>query len=191
VPTTCTPFPEKSALSTPTALYGPGSGGCQPAKIACDVTMMNATSNPQAAAEQAGKNYRDVTTKLGHLGLDTSVPEAVRAMAEKTVAQTREVYDSSKDALDASIATFERTFDAAGQGAAAFNRKIVDIARRNVNSVFDLAKSLAGAKKLTDIVELQAAYWPKQFEVLTAPAEEVRGLSTKLTAAAAEPIKRT
>ena len=36
---------------------------------------MNATSNPQAAAEQAGKNYRDVTTKLGHLGLDTSVPE--------------------------------------------------------------------------------------------------------------------
>ena len=147
---------------------------------------MNA--NPQAAAEQAGKNYRDVTTKLGHLGLDTSVPEAVRAMAEKTVAQTREVYDSSKDALDASIATFERTFDSAGQGAAAFNRKIVDIAKRNVNSVFDLAKSLAGAKKLTDTVELQAAYWRKQFEVLTAQAEEVRGLSTKLTAAAAKEI---
>jgi phasin len=151
--------------------------------------MMSATSNPQTAAEQAGKNYRDVTTKLGHLGLDTSVPGAVRAMAEKTVAQTREVYDCSKDALDASIATFERTFDAAGQGAAAFNRKIIDIAKRNVNSVFDLAKSLAGAKKLTDIVELQAVYWRKQFEVLTAQAEEVRGLSTKLTAAAAEPIK--
>ena len=80
-------------------------------------------------------------------------------MAEKNVAQTREVYDRSKDALDASIATFERTFDAAGQGAAAFNRKIVDIAKRNVNSVFDLAKSLASAKKLTDIVELQAVYW--------------------------------
>ena len=150
---------------------------------------MNA--NPQATAEQAGKNYRDVTTKLGHLGLDTSVPEAVRAMAEKTVAQTREVYDSSKDALDASIATFERTFDAAGQGAAAFNRKIVDIAKRNVNSVFDLAKSLAGAKKLTDTVVLQAVYWRKQFEVLTAQAEEVSGLSTQLTATAAEPIKRT
>ena len=145
-------------------------------------------SNPQATAEQAGENYRDVTTKLGHLGLDTSVPEAVRAMAEKTVAQTREVYDSSKDALDASIATFERTFDAAGQGATAFNRKIIDIAQRNVNSVFDLAKSLAGAKKLTDIVELQAAYWRKQFDALTAQAEEVRRLSTKVTAAAAKEI---
>ena len=60
---------------------------------------MTATFNPQAAAEQASKNYRGVTTQLGHLGLDTSVPEAVRAMAEKSVAQTREIYDRSKDAL--------------------------------------------------------------------------------------------
>jgi len=150
---------------------------------------MSATSNHQAAAEQARKNYRDVTTQLGHLGLDTSVPEAVRDMAEKTVAKTREVYDRSKDALDASIATFERTFDAAGQGAAAFNRKIIDLAQRNVNSVFDLAKSLAGAKNLTDIVELQSAYWQKQFSALTAQAEDVRALSTKVTADAAEQIK--
>jgi len=49
--------------------------------------MMNATFNPQAAAEQARKSYRDVTTQHGQLGLDTSVPEAVRAIAEKTVAQ--------------------------------------------------------------------------------------------------------
>jgi phasin len=149
---------------------------------------MNATST-QAAAEQAHKNYRDMTTRLGHLGLDTSVPEAVRAMAEKTLAQTREVYDHSKDAFDASIATFERTFDAAGQGAAAFNRKIIDIAQRNVNSVFDLAKSLTGAKNLTDIVELQSAYWQKQFSALTVQAEEVRALSTKVTADAAAPMK--
>ncbi len=53
---------------------------------------MNATSNPQTAAEQtrktaaeqARKNYRDVTTP------DTSVPEAVRGMAEKAVDQSRE-----------------------------------------------------------------------------------------------------
>ena len=39
------------------------------------------------------------------------------------------------------------------------------------------------------MVELQAAFWRKQFDVLTAQVEEVRALSTKLTAAAAEPIK--
>jgi hypothetical protein len=155
----------------------------QPA-IDCDVTpegtFMSATYNPQAAADQARTAYRNMTAQLGHLGLDTAIPEKV--LAQKTVAQTREAYDRSKDAFDASVTTFERSFDAAGQGATAFNRKIVDIARRNVDTSFDLAKSLAGAKNLTDIVELQAAYWRKQFDALTAQAEEVCTLSTKVTA---------
>ena len=151
---------------------------------------MNTAFTPQAAAEQARSAYRNVTSQLGLLGLDTAIPEAVRsARAEKTVAQTRDVYDRSQNALDASIATFEKSFDAAGQGAAAFNRKVINIARRNLNSVFDLAKSLASAKDLAQVVELQAAYWQKQFSALTAQAEEVRVLSTKVTAAAAEPIK--
>ena len=114
---------------------------------------MNATT-PQAAAGHANAAYRNMTDKLGHLGLDTAVPEGVRALAEKAVAQTREAYNRSKDAFDASLTTFERSFDAAGQGAAAFNRKVVDIARRNVDANFDLAKSLAGVKNLADIVEL-------------------------------------
>jgi len=144
---------------------------------------MTATSNPQAAAEQARKNYCDATTP------DMAVPEVVRVMAEKTVAHTREVYDRSRDALDASLATVERTFDAAGQGAVAFNRKVIDIAQRNVNSGFDLAKSLAGAKNLTEIAELQASYWRKLFATLPSQAEELRTLSTKVVADAGEPLK--
>jgi phasin len=149
--------------------------------------MMNA--NPRAAAEQDRKSYRDLTTKLSLLGLDPAIPEGVRSLAEKAVAQTRQAYDRTWDAFDTSLTTFERTFDAAGQGAAAFNRKIVDLARRNVDASFDLATSLAGAKDLADMVELQAAFWRKQFDVLTTQAGEVRALSTKVTAATAEPIK--
>ena len=127
--------------------------------------------------------------KLNHLGLDTAVPEAVRAMAEKAVDQSREAYDRSKDALDASVATFERTFDAAGQGAVAFNRKIIDIAQRNVNSGFDLAKSLAGAKNLSEMVECRRPIGRSCWATLTSQAEEVRALSTKMAAAAGEPLK--
>ena len=97
---------------------------------------MNATSNPQTASEQGRKDYRDATTP------EAAVPETVRTMVEKAVDQSREVYDRSKYALDASVTTLERTFDAAGQGAVAFNRKLIDIRQRNVNSGFDLAKSL-------------------------------------------------
>jgi phasin len=149
---------------------------------------MNESFNPQVAAK-ARDTYRKNAAQVENLALDASVPEAVRAVAEKTVAQTREVYERSKGTLDASIEMFERTFDAAGQGAAAFNRKFIDIAQRNVNSVFDLAKSLASAKDLSEVVELQTAYWQKQFSALTAQAEEVRALSTNVTADAGEPLK--
>jgi hypothetical protein len=150
---------------------------------------MNATSNPQAAAEQARKNYREVTTQLALLGLDPAIPEGVRDLAEKTVAHTRETYDRSMDAFDASVAAFEESFYAAGKGAATFNRKIIDLARRNVDFSFDLATSLAGAKDLYDVVKLQAANWRKQVDALTAQAEEVRALSVEVTAAAVAPIK--
>ena len=136
---------------------------------------MAATFNPQAAAEQARNAYRNVTAQLGLLALDIAIPEALGAVAEKTVDQTREAYDRSKDALEASIATFERSFDAAGWGAAAFNHKIIDIAQRNLNSGFDLANSLAGAKNLAEIVELQAAYWRKQFSALTDGGGPLKG----------------
>ena len=133
---------------------------------------MAATFNPQAAADQARDAYRNVTAQLGLLALDTAIPEAVRALDEKTVSQTREAYDRSKDALEASISIFERSFDAAGWGAAAFNRKIIDIAQWNLNSCFNLATSLAGARNLAEIVELQVAHWRKQFETLTSRTEE-------------------
>jgi hypothetical protein len=139
--------------------------------------LMTQTHNSQAAADQARAAYRDMTDQLGHLGLDTPIPEGMRALAEKTVAQSREAYDRSKKALDA------------GQGAAALNRKMVDIARRNVDTSFALAESLMGAKTLADMMKLQADFWRKQFGVWTAQAEEVRALSTKVTADAAEPIK--
>ena len=147
---------------------------------------MNTNSKPQAAVEQASKNYLASTAQLG---FNTSIPESVRATAEKAVDQSREVYDRSKDALDASVTTLERTFDAAGQGAVALNRKIIDIAQRNVNLGFDLAKSLAGAKNLSEMMELQAAYWQKQLNTLTSQAEEVRALATKMAAAASQPLK--
>ena len=39
------------------------------------------------------------------------------------------------------------------------------------------------------MVKLQAAHWRKQVDALTAQAEEVRALSTKVAANTAEPIK--
>ena len=150
---------------------------------------MNATYSPQDAAEQARNAFRRSAEQFEKLSLDTTVPESVRALAEKTVTQTREAYEKSKDALEEAVNSLERSFDAAGQGATAFNRKLIDIAQRNLNSGFDLAKSLAGAKNSAEIVELQSAFIRHQFDVFANQASEIRALTTKIAADTAEPIK--
>ena len=144
---------------------------------------------PQEAAEQITETFKTATKEFEVMKLDATVPESVRALAENTVNQARDAYERGKDALEESIDALERSFDAAGQGATAYNRKLIDIAQRNLNSCFDLAKSMAGAKNVAEIIELQSAFIRSQFDVFAGQAGEIRALTTKIAADTSEPIK--
>ena len=150
---------------------------------------MNIALNPEVTADKPRETYRKTNGQFEAVILDAEFPDVARELAEKTVAQTREAYERSKGTLEAALETIERSYDAMGQGAAALNRKIIEIAQRNLNSGFDLARSLATAKTLAEMVELRATYWRKQFNVLAAQAEEVRTLSAKVAGEMTEPIK--
>jgi hypothetical protein len=114
----------------------------------------------KVAAEMVRATHRKTTALLEQLPV-TQVPETFRALAERNVAQTRELYEGSKNTLQAVLESWQKTFGAAGEGAAALNRRFIDLAERNINSGFDLATGLAGAKNLAEVMELQAAYWSK------------------------------
>ena len=150
---------------------------------------MNMTLNSEVTTDESREIYHKTNSQFEAVTLDTVFPEAARELAENTVAQTREAYERSKYTLEVALETVERSYDVLGQGAAALNRKIIEIAQRNINSGFDLARSLATAKTLAEIVELRATYWRKQFTELAAQAEEIRALSTKVAGDMAEPIK--
>jgi hypothetical protein len=49
--------------------------------------------------------------------------------------------------------------------------------------------SLAGAKNASEAMELQSVYWRKQLNRLQTQAEEVRALSTRITASLTEPTE--
>lgn len=121
--------------------------------------------------------------------LDMAVPEAVRSVAEQVVTNSREAYERTKDSMEDTVEMFEQSLDKAGQGAAAVNRKFIDIAQANLNSGFNLAKDLAGAKNVTEVMECQAAFVRSQFEAVTAQAEEIRSISTQAATDSAEPFK--
>ena len=148
----------------------------------------------KAAAEKAHSTYRKSAPKAParrrtvHIAeefvRDAQMPESMRTLAEKSVAQTRALCEHS---LEAVLESWERFVDA-GQGAVALNRKAIDIARHNINTGFGFAVSLARAKNLAEVMELQAAYWRKQLGELAAQAGEMRTLST-MTADVAAPIR--
>ena len=141
----------------------------------------------KVATEKARGTYRKTAARFEEFAYDAQMPESMRALAEKSVAQTRELYVHS---LEAVLEGWERFVVAAGQGTLALNRKAIDITRRNINNGFGLAERLAGAKNLAEAMELQTTYWRKQVGELAAQAGEMRTLSTKVTADVTAPTRR-
>ena len=133
----------------------------------------------KAAAEKAHSTYRKSAPKAParrrtvHIAeefvRDAQMPESMRTLAEKSVVQTRALCEHAESSV-------------------ALNRKAIDIARHNINTGFGFAVSLARAKNLAEVMELQAVYWRKQLGELAAQAGEMRTLST-MTADVAAPIR--
>jgi len=118
-------------------------------------------TSPSVASREARNIQRKMAAQFEAFG-DSQVPGTMRALAERNVAQTRELYERSKGTLNAVLESWQTSFGAVGEGAAELNRKIIDIADNNMNNAFDLAAGLVGAQNLTEVMEVQAAYWRKQ-----------------------------
>ena len=114
----------------------------------------------KVAAEMVRDTRRKTTAQFEQFR-GPQVPDTFRVLAESNVAQTRELYEGSKNTLQAVLESWQKSFGAAGQGAAVLNRRFIDLAERNINTGFDLATGLAGARNLAEVMELQAAYWRK------------------------------
>ena len=120
---------------------------------------------------------------------DAQVPATLRDLAERNVSQTRSVYERSKNAVHAVLVNWNKSFGAANQGAVALNLKIMDITERNISTGFNLAMDLAGARNVTEAVEMQSAYWRKQLAQLQTQAEELGKLLSRLNANVNESIE--
>ena len=147
------------------------------------VAARKARSASKRSAKARGKNHQTpqkVAAKLRNSGVAETVreshrmidaqldpfrrsqfPDTFRVLAERNVAQARELYEGSKNTLQAVFESWQKSFGAAGQGAATLNRRFIDLAERNINTGFDLATGFAGARDLADVMELQAVYWRK------------------------------
>jgi hypothetical protein len=133
------------------------------------VSKVAAQLRNNIAAETVRETYRKIDASFDQFRgsqvfnqfRGSQMQGTLRVLAERNVAQTRELYERSKNTLQAVLESWQKSFSAAGQVALSFNRKITDVAERNMETGFDLAIGLAGARNLAEIMELQAAYWHK------------------------------
>ena len=145
-------------------------------KTAPKVGAENVSTTRKVSAERV-RDTRNATALLEQLPR-TQVPNTFRAVAEQNVAHTRELYEGSKNTLQAVLESWQKSLGAAGQGAAVLNRRFIDLAERNINTGFDLATGLAGARNLAEVTELQATYWRKLLGELRVQGGQRRAKST-------------
>ena len=77
---------------------------------------MNEPVDPKVVTDKARDSFRKTAAQFEEFARDTEVPQAMRDLAERNIAQMRETYERSKDALEGVLQSWEKSFDAAGQG---------------------------------------------------------------------------
>ena len=116
-------------------------------------------------------------------------PIGLRELAEKSVANGKDVYDKMKAAAEDATGALEGTVSAAAKGTADYNRKVIEVARANANAAFDYARALLDAKSMTDVAELSSTHAHKQFEALSQQTKDLTALAQRLAVETAEPLK--
>jgi hypothetical protein len=147
---------------------------------------MKITAKPEVAPDKARDAYLSVY--FDDLALEPPISEAARDVGTN-MAQTREAQERSNFWPEVVGAAFDKAFEAATQGALVLHCETIDIAQRNVNASLAFVRKLAAARNLSEILELQAAYWRNRFSAFMGQAQELRALSTKVTADMTEPIE--
>ncbi len=118
----------------------------------------------------------------------TGAPKREDAMLAAAQDQVRSP-KPSPHMLDSAFDSIERSFRAAKLGTVAVNRKLIDIARANVASSFDLALAVAAARTPMEAARLQIAFFDQRMKALAAQAQELRMLQAELMASTNEPLR--
>jgi hypothetical protein len=91
--------------------------------------------------------------------------------------------------LEHSTEAFEEALSCASRGTTEYRVKLMEIARQNANSSFDLARQAFEVKSLPQLFELTLAHQRKQFELAAAQLKELSALTQKVVSETTEPIR--
>jgi len=138
---------------------------------------------PSAVAAEAAKAIETPVVPL------QAVHEKTRALIEKSLVEGRANFAKAKSVANEATSAIEASYGAAKDGVVEFNVKAIEAIKASADANFELFKSLAGAKSISEFVTLQTEFSRKQFETAFAQSKDLVALARKVANDAVEPIK--
>ncbi len=117
------------------------------------------------------------------------MPNIVREMAEQSVSQARQMYENARNAAEDATDMIEDSYEQARKSFTEMNLRLIDQAQANTERVFAFAKEVAGAKTVSEAVELQTKFAREQFEAFASQAREMQETASKLASETTGPMK--
>jgi len=100
------------------------------------------------------------------------VPEEMRAMAERSVTQTRQALENYLQAARRTSETMERTSDQVQASTKDAAQKALSAVEQNLRASLDYAQRLVRAKDLQEITQIQSEFARTQTEAMQAQMKE-------------------
>ncbi len=108
------------------------------------------------------------------------IPENVQAMAEETVAKTREAYAKMNGVAQDGAKVIEEVMLTAQAGARTISEKVLHNTAVNTEKAFDAAQAMARARSLPEFFSLQTNFVQQQMQIAGAQTRELFELSSKV-----------
>jgi phasin len=121
--------------------------------------------------------------------LRTELPSSFIDLFEKSIARAKDAHEKVTTIVEHSTEAFEEAFTCATRGSAEYRGKLMEIARANANSAFDLTREAFEAKSISQLFELTLAYQRKQVEATAAQMKELSTLGQKVVTETTAPIR--
>jgi phasin len=110
-------------------------------------------------------------------------------MAEKGVAQSKEVFEKMSAASGQAADVMQHCYSAAVKGMQDYNNKLLEITHANTKAAFDFVQRMSGVKSPSEFVELSTEHAQQQLTTLTEQTKQLAALAQQVTFATAEPLR--
>jgi phasin len=117
------------------------------------------------------------------------VPEPIRELAEKNVAQARAAYGQFMDAMAQAMEMWSRALPSneVTAGFKVAQERAIRFAKQNAEACFALASELANAKNIQDMLAIQSRYAQTQMQAYALQAQELGRLMAEAAQSGVQP----